>query len=361
MDKIYEMKQHVVQFYAKHSRWVQLGFRFVLALLTFTFISSHVGFMHALTNPAISIGLSVVCTLLPMVMTAVFAAMVVLVQFFVLAPGIAAVSAILLFVMFAMYFRFTPSKSYVLLLTPIAFVAQVPVAVPVVFGLLGGPAYAVPISFGVIVYYMLAYVKAYAAVVSTVSEVGIVSQVTTFTQQLIANKEMWIYVASFAICLLLVYNIRRLAIDHAWEIAAVAGVLVHIIVMTFAHVILNVNIAYGTLILGSILTLVIALVVRIFFFAVDYTRAEHLQFEDEEYYYYVKAIPKVTVAVAEKTVKKINVRQEVEVEEEKTVKEVTEVTKKKDTSHEEAKIELQKKLEQEESEIQKIIEQELKN
>ena len=322
MEKIYEMKQHIVQFYAKYSRWVQLGFKFVLALLTFTFINNYVGFMQTITNPVVPIGLSVVCTLLPMTMTAVFAALLVLVQFFSLAPGIAAVSAIILFVMFALYFRYTPAKSHVLLLTPIAFAAQVPVAIPVVFALLGGPAYVVPISFGVIVYYMLAYVKAYAAVVSTISEVGIVSQVTTFTQQLLANKEMWVYVASFALCLLLVYNIRRLAIDHAWEIASVAGVLVHIIVMTFAHVILNLNISYVPLILGSILTLVIALAVKIFFFSVDYTRAEHLQFEDEEYYYYVKAIPKVTVAVTEKTVKKINVRQEVE-----EVKEVKEVKK----------------------------------
>ena len=358
MDKIYEIKQYVVQFYAKYSRWVQVGLRFLLALLTFAFISSHVGFMSTLANPAVTIGLSVVCTMLPTVMTALFAAAVVLVQFFVLAPGIAAVSAVLLFVMFAMYFRFTPAKSYVLLLTPIAFAAQVPVAIPVVFALLGGPAYIIPISFGVIVYYILAYVKAYAAVVNTVSEVGIVSQVTTFTQQLLANKEMWICLVSFMICLLVVYYIRRLAIDHSWEIASVAGVLVHIIVMAFAHVILNVSSDYGSLILGSIVALVIAVIVKVFFFSVDYSRAEHLQFEDEEYYYYVKAVPKVNVAIREKTVKKINVRQQVE---EDKKEETVELAKKKDSSYEEAKQELQKKYEKEESEIQKIIEEELKN
>ena len=31
-----------------------------------------------------------------------------------------------------------------------------------------------------------------------------------------------------------------------------------------------------------------------------------MQFEDDEYYYYVKAVPKMTVAAPEKTVKKIN-------------------------------------------------------
>ena len=37
----------------------------------------------------------------------------------------------------------------------------------------------------------------------------------------------------------------------------------------------------------------------------DYSRTERVQFEDDEYYYYVKAVPKNTVALTEKKVKKI--------------------------------------------------------
>lgn len=351
MDKIYEIKQHVVQFYAKHSRWAELGMRFVLALLTFSFISSHVGFVEMVANPAVTIALSVICAFLPVMMTVVLAACIVLLQFYVLAPGIAIVSAIIFFVMFAMYFRFTPGKAHILLLTPIAFAAKIPVAIPVVFALLCGPSCAVPISFGIIVYYMLAYVKGYAAIIGTVAESGIANQITTFTQYIFSNKEMWLYIISFAVCLVVAYYIRRMAIDHAWEIAAIAGVLIHIIIMAFSHVVLDIKVNYGVLILGSVLSLVIALVLKIFFFSVDYTRAEHLQFEDDEYYYYVKAIPKVSVAVQEKTVKKINVRQEVE----ETKKE------EKTASNSMAKQVAKKKVEQEESEIQKIIEKELKH
>mgnify|MGYP003202143642 FL=1 len=47
-----------------------------------------------------------------------------------------------------------------------------------------------------------------------------------------------------------------------------------------------------------------------FLFSVDYSRTERLQFEDDEYYYYVKAIPKISVTAPEKTVKHINERKE---------------------------------------------------
>lgn len=43
----------------------------------------------------------------------------------------------------------------------------------------------------------------------------------------------------------------------------------------------------------------------VFQFNLDYARTEKVQFEDDEYYYYVKAVPKMAVAVPEKRVKRI--------------------------------------------------------
>ena len=79
-----------------------------------------------------------------------------------------------------------------------------------------------------------------------------------------------------------------------------------------------------------------------FVFSVDYTRTEYLQFEDDEYYYYVKAVPKAVVTIPEKTVKRINERQKTGVIDAEQVKELEEAAR-----------------QQEESEIQKIIEEEL--
>ena len=50
----------------------------------------------------------------------------------------------------------------------------------------------------------------------------------------------------------------------------------------------------------------LAFVLQFFVFNVDYSRTEYVQFEDDEYYYYVKAIPKVHITKREKTVKQIN-------------------------------------------------------
>ena len=43
-----------------------------------------------------------------------------------------------------------------------------------------------------------------------------------------------------------------------------------------------------------------------FVYGGDYTRTERLEYEDDEYYYYVKAVPKALVATSERSIKKIN-------------------------------------------------------
>ena len=55
-------------------------------------------------------------------------------------------------------------------------------------------------------------------------------------------------------------------------------------------------------------SLVIALVLDFMILSVDYSRVEHTQFEDDEYYYYVRAVPKAFVSVEDKQVKHINAK-----------------------------------------------------
>ena len=120
-------------------------------------------------------------------------------------------------------------------------------------------------------------------------------------------------IIAFIICFFVVFTLRRASIDHAWKVAVVAGTVANVVVIVTGDIALGVHSSYGTLVGGSIVNLVVGLVLEIFFFSVDYTRGERLQFEDDEYYYYVKAIPKVSVTKPEKTVKRINARQETEI------------------------------------------------
>lgn len=342
MNKLFEVKGYLSKYYGKYSNLVDKVIKFVVALLSFTFINQNIGFSEIISNPFMPIILSVICMMLPLPMTVVLVTIATLLQMLTLSLGAAIVAGILFLIMYGFYVRYAPGKAIIILLVPIAFMLNIPVTIPIVLGLIGSPICILPISMGTISYYLIDYVKSNSTLLTTVGEGGIMEQVGAYAQQILVNREMWCSIIAFAICLLLVYNVRRMSVDYSWEIAIIAGALGNINAMAYGYIIMDVQLSYISLIVGSVVAVLVAFIVKFFVFAVDYTRTERLQFEDDEYYYYVKAVPKSSVAIPEKTVKRINERQKTGVIDVEQVKKMEELREK------------------EESEIQKIIDEELK-
>lgn len=342
MNKLYEFKGHISKYYAKYSNFVDKVIKFLVALLAVTFINQNIGYSEIISNPFMTILLSVICMMLPSPMTVVLVTLATLLQLLTLSAGATIVAGALFLIMYGFYLRYAPGKSIVILLVPIAFMLHIPVAIPIVLGLIGSPICILPISMGTVVYYLLNYVKSNSTLLETVGEGGVLEQVATYTQEILVNKEMWCSIIAFAICLLLVYNVRRMSVDYAWDIAIVAGALGNINAMAYGYIIMDIKLSYISLIVGSVVAVLVAFIVKFFVFTVDYTRTERLQYEDDEYYYYVKAVPKVSVTIPEKTVKRINERQKTGVIDAEQVKKMEELKEK------------------EESEIQKLIDEELK-
>lgn len=342
MNKLFEVKGYLAKYYTKYSNYVDKAIKFIVALLMFTYINQNMGFIEIVSNPFMSILLSVICMMLPASMTIVLVTIVILLQLVTISMGATIVALALFVIMYGFYLRYAPGKAMIILLVPIAYMLNVPIAIPIVLGLIGTPICILPISMGTIVYYFIEFVKSNSTLLQTAGDSGIKEQIISYAQQVLVNREMWCTIIAFAICLLLVYNVRRMSVDYSWEIAIIAGCLGYINAMAYGYIIMDIQLSYVSLIVGSVLAVLVALIVKFFIFSVDYTRTEYVQFEDDEYYYYVKAIPKSSVAIPEKTVKRINERQKTGVIDTEQVKKMEELKEK------------------EESEIQRIIEEELK-
>ena len=99
-----------------------------------------------------------------------------------------------------------------------------------------------------------------------------------------------------------------------WVKSTRAGVITQLAVIFVGDFNFNLPVSAGSMIFGIVVSVVIALIYQFFVFAVDYTRTEYLQYEDDDYYYYVKAVPKLTVSAPDVKVQRIysrkNVRRE---------------------------------------------------
>ncbi len=305
MTTLLEMKQKIKNFYGEHDTWLLPLLKFLLAFLVFQTINSTLGFLEALDNIFIVLILSIICAVLPLNGMAVLGCIMIVAHCYGVGVEVAAFSVLLLLLLMILFLRFTSRDNLALILTPAAFSLHMPASVPVGAGLLRGPSCAVPACCGVVLYYFMEVVSDRSTVLQG-KETESVQKLQILLDALINNQEMWLNILAFVVVLMVVYLISRTSSDYSWRIGDAAGAIIYILIMILGGMFLNVNINIGSVILSGVLAAVVGLVIEFAALGVDYSRSETTQFEDDEYVYYVKAVPKSFVAQAEKKIKNIS-------------------------------------------------------
>jgi hypothetical protein len=269
-------------------------------------INNKLGYMDALTNIAIVMMASLLCAILPPNFIVFIAAAFIIGHLYSLAVECALIALVIFLLMFLLYFRFSPKDTLAVLLTPVFFFLHIPYVMPLAMGLLGTPASVVSVSFGLVISYMISYFSSNATSFGSDGVEEAANEFSNIISGIVGNKAMVVMIVSFAVALVLVYIIRRSSVDNSWKIAIAAGSISLIIFTLIGDIMSDTQISIPGVIFGTIISAVLMLVLEFFAFNLDYSRTEKVQFEDDEYYYYVKAVPKVTVATPERKVKKIN-------------------------------------------------------
>lgn len=305
MATLLEVREFIKRFYVKYNVYVKPVLKFALALVSFMMLNNQIGFMQQLRSPLVSIVLALICAFLPLNWTVVFAGILMIAHAYALSLEVCAVTGGIIAVMYLLYFRISSRMGFLLIIAPICFMCGIPCAVPLLGGLLFGAAAAVPAGCGAVIYYLLRYMSQNSTSLSTgEADTGAV-KAASLLESLVYNKEMFLCVLVMVITVLVVYFIRRLSVDHSWELAIIIGTVVNIVGNLTGAFLPEVTVQIVPLLIGSVVSAAIAFCVKFFVFSVDYTRTERVQFEDDEYYYYVKAVPKNVIAAPKKTVKKI--------------------------------------------------------
>lgn len=306
MTDLLEIREKIKLFYSRFEVFILPVVKLLLAFVVLNTLNRRMGYMTRLDNSAIVLIVALACSFLPTGCIVMFAALFSLLHMYSLSVEVALVGFCMYLVMFLLYFRFAPRDSLVVVLTPLLFALKIPYVMPIVAGLVCSPASMVSVGCGVGVYYLLETVVGNFSAFSTMSDDSELVKLRLMIDGLLGNKEMLVMIVSFAITVLVVYLIRRMSINYAWTIAMVSGVLLNLVIQLIGDLIYDINGSMVGALLGSLLALVVAKIIEFFRFCVDYNRTEKVQFEDDEYYYYVKAVPKMSVSMSTKTVKKIN-------------------------------------------------------
>ena len=311
MDKVFEIRQRLKELYGQFDLYILPVVKFLTLLLVLVTMNSMIGYREFLTKWMIVVLAPLICCLLPWGAMTFMTAVFFIGHLSALSWEATVLACVFMFLAAMVHYLFLPGCSVVIALVPLAFVLKIPYVVPLVVGLVGGVTSFLPVGFGVFAYYFLVCIQRSAGFLAD-SAVN-ADSLQRFVQVLAGlrdNSLMYLTIAAFCVTALLVYGIRKLSADYAPYIALAAGGIVNILMFLAGGFLLNVTIPYVSVFVGSLVSLFLAFLVLFWVVAVDYSRTEYIQYEDDEYVYYVKAVPKITVTQPEIKVQEINSRVE---------------------------------------------------
>ncbi len=292
--------------YQKYEIYINTVIKFLIAYGVFRIINTAIGYDHRLKQISIVLVLSLLSAFTPSAILVLLAALVSIGHVYFVSKILSVIVILIILIMYCLFLRFAPKLGYVVLAVPILYLLKIPYIIPLVLGLFSTPLAIVPTACGVILFYLFGVIREAASMQVNISVEDTLSLYTYVIDRLTGNKQLFMAIIIFSMIILVTYFIRRMKFDYAREIAVAAGALTCILGFLFSDLKLDVSEQIGAMILGTIASGILAVLIQFFRLTLDYTGVEHVQFEDEDYYYYVKAVPKINVTAPQINVKRFN-------------------------------------------------------
>ena len=315
MLNLFVFREKLRACYARFGNIIVPVLHFSTALLALVLLNNGMGYERRLRAPVAVLLISLLSAFLPWGGICVVLGIAVLLHIFAVSAEFALITFAFLLVLALLYYGFSPRDSVILILTPILFELKLPYLLPILVGLGGSVFSVIPLSGGIptiisvgifILYYIINYVHNNAAPLTNGESVDVAQKYLQMLNGVLLDKTLILYLLAFSLSLLVVWCVRRLSMDYAWDAGILAGILTMLFVFFLGNFWYGVGVKIVPLLLGLVLAGLLAELYRFLVFSVDYSRTEYSQFEDDDYYYYVKAVPKITVAAPEPKTQTIN-------------------------------------------------------
>ncbi len=298
-----QFRDNLRKILSQNDRMIERIFKGIMAFICFMIINANFGYSSVLNSLWLPLVVAVLCAFVPGSALSLVVIVYLLIHLASLQADIALVAALLFGVSYAFTTIYQGSIYYNVIGIPLAYPIRIPYALPVLSALLGKASEVITVICGSVIAYYLKSVKEHAAqIIDSQSNVS-VSDI--LMDGMLSNTMFYVFLTAMVAAFLVTYVLRCSTISNAWLLGSLVGVSVEFVILLAGYLILNRESQIPALLFGNLFTLAAAFVTSYIFFDLDYSRTEKVQFEDDDYYYYVTAVPKVKIEKEAKEIKKI--------------------------------------------------------
>ena len=303
MSSKIQARDSMRRFLSQNDRYLERVFKGIISFISFLIINSNFGYSAVLLNLWIPLVVAGLCAFVPDSAMALVIILYLLIHLASLQADIALVALLLFGIAYAFSTIYQGKVYYNVIGIPLAYQIRIPYLLPVQSALFGKSNEVITVICGSVIAYYLKSVKEHAAqIIDSQSNVSVSD---LLMEGMLSNTMFYVFMMAMLAAFLVTYVLRCSNISHAWILGAVVGVSLEFVILLAGYLILNRGSQVPYLIIGNVVTLVTAMLTSYLFFDLDYSRSEKVQFEDDDYYYYVTAVPKMKIEKEVKEIKKI--------------------------------------------------------
>lgn len=284
---LHNIKLKIEDIYFKNNKIALAVTRFVFALFIFGYINFTLGAFALISKPPITVLLSVAAAFLPLTITMVIAFIVIGLHLFKLSLILLIGYVVLLSVMYLLVFRICSDKWIVVFASIILFWIKLPYLIPLLLGIVFSTSIFIPATLAT----GFALFLDVAAKYKVGTESQSISAISATFTNMAKDSYIIMWVLAVAISVLIVAIVKTFNIKNCKEIAIIVGGIVEMAVLVATKFILNVDVNVAVMVILNILSIIIALAFLWAMYPFNYRATEYVEFFDDEYYYFVRAVP----------------------------------------------------------------------
>ena len=253
MLNLFVFREKLRACYARFGNIIVPVLHFSTALLALVLLNNGMGYERRLRAPVAVLLISLLSAFLPWGGICVVLGIAVLLHIFAVSAEFALITLAFLLVLALLYYGFSPRDSVILILTPMLFELKLPYLLPILVGLGGSVFSVIPLSGGIVLYYIINYVHNNAAPLTNGESVDVAQKYLQMLNGVLLDKTLILYLLAFSISLLVVWCVRRLSMDYAWDAGILAGILTMLFVFFLGNFWYGVGVNIVPLLLGLVL------------------------------------------------------------------------------------------------------------
>ena len=319
MAQLVSIRENIIRFYQKYGLIVKAVIKFVLSFATLYFLAQMFDFGSKANSPALFALLSLIQAFLPTVFLYFSGSLLIMLNLWQLSPDILAGFAMLFLVGCLTLVRVDRKSAWIAMVVPVLFFLKLEYIAPVLLGITVGLWAVVPASMGILIFFLSGYTESVSTLLTTTEAAGPAAGLQRIANLIMIDKYLLVIFVAYCTVIFISALLNRLFYERAWLFAIIVGNAVLAVIMLCGRYIFDLDYEVWRVFLEVILSVGICMVYWFFKGIGDASRTERTVFEDDEYIYYVKAVPKLKIAQKDHNVRDIHMEAEKAKDEDESV------------------------------------------